>query len=179
MSKRGVGAQLKLEDGRVRSVILAKVRAGHRIEDTCRVAGISRTSLHRYLNQGEPPANPQEDTHQNGYKIRDETQPTGWRKLTRTEKERDQLYRQFWEDFQTAEAYYLDKLDKQLRTAAKKEGFNTLLKYAKLRFPERYGAEQAIYGAAATAKVESDAGSVELTFANIAMRAMQDESETE
>lgn len=179
MSKRGRGAQLKLEDGRVRSVILSKVRAGHRIEDVCRVAGIGTRTLHRYLADGEPPANTTEDPLKNGGQTRDETHPTGWRKITRTEKARLTLYRQFWHDYQESKHYYLDRFDQQLRTAAKKEGFNALLKYGKLRFPERYGAEQAFNGAGqVTAKVEGEAGSVELTFAQLAMRAMEDE-ETE
>jgi transposase-like protein len=170
-----MAAPLKLEDARIRSGILTKVKRGERIDDLCRSSGIGKSTLRRWLRDGEPPENPEEDPLENGGMIRDENAEDGWRKITRTERQKLKLKREFWHAYEEAEGHYLGTLDRDLRTAAKKEGFGSLLRYARIRFPQRYSEQPASPVVTVTANTEK--GDIGLTFAQIAADALADDED--
>jgi transposase-like protein len=171
-----MAAPLKLADPRIRKSVLTKVKSGARVEDLCRRSGIGVSTLRRWLRDGEPPENPEEDPLTNGGWETDETVDTGRRKLTRKELQTLRLKRQFWQDYDEAEGHYLTSLDQDLRTMAKKEGFDKLLRYARLRFPHRY-AEQTGSPVVQVNASTQNGDAVGLTFAQIAADALADEAD--
>jgi len=157
-----MAAPFKLEDTRLRTSILRKIKTGERLRDACESSGCTYASFRRWLIEGEPPANPEEDPLAREY--------TG-RKLTKREREVLQIKRKFFDDVQAANAEYRRKLDKQLRSKAG-DTFRDLLTYARIRFPDEY--RETAPSSVQQVNVASHDGGA-LVFAEIAARAIADE----
>lgn len=161
-----MSAPFKLEDTRLRTSLLQKIRKGYRLRDACQTSGIDYSSFRRWLRDGEPPENDTEDPL-------NKPRPRGRGTIAeRKKREYDvlRLKREFYHAVEEAEADYRSKLDEKLRKTAD-GSFKDLLIYARLRFPDRYR-ETLPQAVVQVNQAGHDGGP--LTFARIAAEAIAD-----
>jgi hypothetical protein len=169
-----MAAPLKLADARTRKGILSKIRQGYRLRAACAAHGVDYSTFRRWLREGEPPENPDEDPLSETYCKR-----TDVVLLTAAERNTLQYKRQFYHDVQIANEIYRGKLDNAIQKAAG-TNFRDLLTYGRIRFPDDYVDPQAKpVGPNLQVSTTTTADGATTTFASIAADAIADMTDNE